>query len=99
LEENNFDPKLVKLGVKSAHFFRASPVTVTDEKSGKILVNSFGVGVPGDGFVASAKAGKGKVIAIGQSLWWHWISEKQAADTDNALLLRLLLEPSKGDDF
>lgn len=99
LEENNIDAKLMKLGVKSAHFFRASPVTVTDDKSGKILVNAFGAGVPGDGFVALTKAGKGTVIAIGDSLWWHWISEKQSAGTDNALLLRLLLEPSKGNDF
>src|SRR5580698_4441537 len=27
------------------------------------------------------------------------VEEKQAAETDNALLLRLLLEPSKGNDF
>jgi hypothetical protein len=54
-----------------------------------------GVGQPEDGFVASAKAGKGKVIALGQSLWWHWISEQQDAGTDNAKLLRLLLVAGK----
>jgi hypothetical protein len=99
LEGNSIEPTLVKLGVKSAHFFRASPITVTDDQSGRILVNAIGVGVPGDGFVALTKAGKGKVIVIGQSLWWNWISEKQAAGTDNALLLQLLLDPSKEKEF
>jgi hypothetical protein len=43
-----------------------------------------------------AKAGKGEMIALGDSVWWGWITEKRAAGTDNALLLRWLLEPTKG---
>jgi hypothetical protein len=96
LEKGNFDPILEKAGVKSARFFRASPVRVTDDKSGRILVNAAGVGTPGEGFVASAKAGKGEVMALGESMWWHWITPEQARGTDNAKLLRRLLEPATG---
>ena len=96
LEESSIDPELVKVGVKSLHFFRASPVVVTDRKTGRILVQAEGVGQPGDGFVAVGKAGHGEVIAIGESLWWWWISEKQAKGTDNAKLLRWLLRPRRG---
>jgi hypothetical protein len=49
-----------------------------------------------DGFVAQAKAGKGEVIALGESLWWNWIMETRAAGTDNARLLRWLVGPPKG---
>jgi hypothetical protein len=96
LEENSIDPELVKAGVKSLHFFRASPVVVTDVKTGRMLVQAEGIGQPGDGFVAIAKAGHGEVIAIGESLWWWWISDKQAKGTDNAKLLRWLLRPRRG---
>jgi hypothetical protein len=96
LEESDFDPELVKAGVKSAHFLRASPVAVTNDKTGRVLAKAIRVGMPGDGFVAMAEAGKGEVIALGQSLWCMWIGEeKLAAGTDNALLLRRLLEPRK----
>ncbi len=96
LRKGDFDPHVVKAGVESAHFFRASPVAVTDTKAGRVLAKAVGVGQAGDGFVAIAKAGKGEVIALGQSLWWHWITDNQAAGTDNAKLLRwLLLPPNK----
>ncbi len=95
LEKIAFDPKLVTAGVKSAYFFRASPVAVTDKTSGRVLANASGVGKPGDGFVVQAKAGKGEVIALGESLWWNWITEKRSARTDNARLLRWLVEPPK----
>jgi hypothetical protein len=48
--------------------------------------------------VASAKAGKGEVVALGESLWWHWVTDKQAAGADNARLLRSLLVPPKESD-
>jgi hypothetical protein len=95
LEKGNFDPSLVKAGLKTARFFRASPVRVTDDRLGQVLVTAAGVGTPGEGFVASAKAGKGEVIALGESLWWSWIAADQARGTDNALLFRRLLEPAK----
>ncbi len=96
LEKGAFDPKLVTAGVKSVSFVRASPVAVTDEKTGRVLANASGTGKPGDGFVARAKAGKGEVIALGESLWWNWITDKQTEGTDNARLLRWLVEPPKG---
>jgi hypothetical protein len=96
--KEDLDPGLVKAGVKSARFFRASPVAVTDGKAGRALVKAVGVGQPGDGFVASAKAGKGEVVALGESLWWHWVTDKQAAGADNARLLRSLLVPPKESD-
>jgi hypothetical protein len=67
-------------------------VAVTDGKVGRVLAKAAGVGQAGDGFVAVGKAGKGMVIAIGESLWWNWIGGSQAAD--NAKLLRWLLFPS-----
>ena len=35
------------------------------------------------------------MIAIGESLWWNWISTEQARGTDNAKLLRWVLTPRK----
>jgi hypothetical protein len=87
------DPELVEAGVGSLHFRMASPIAVTDAKKARILVRAIGVSKEGDGFVVRAQAGKGKVIAIGQSLWWHWISKEKAQCTDNAKLLRWLLSP------
>jgi hypothetical protein len=55
------------------------------------LVRAVGVGQAGDGFVVQAQARKGEVIAIGQSLWWYWITKEQAKGSDNAKLLRWLL--------
>jgi hypothetical protein len=91
VEKDDLDPSLVTAGVRSARFFRASPVAMTDARAGCVLVKAVGVGRPGDGFVAAAKAGKGEVIALGQSLWWNWITDEQAAGADNARLLRRLL--------
>jgi hypothetical protein len=95
VEKDDLDPDLVKAGVKSAHFFRASPVAVTGDKAGRVLVKARGVGETGDGFVASARAGNGEVLMLGESLWWHWITEEQSAGTDNARLLRFLLSPPR----
>jgi hypothetical protein len=84
-------------GVKAARFFRASPVAVTDPTAGRVLVKAAGVGQPGAGFVALAKAGKGEVVALGQSLWWNWISGSRSDGADNAKLLRwLLIRRSQG---
>jgi hypothetical protein len=96
LGRDDLDPKLVKSGVTSAHFFRASPAQVTDPKKGQILARAVGVGEAGDGFVALAAVGKGEMIAIGQSLWWNWICEERAKGTDNAKFLRWLLVPRVG---
>jgi hypothetical protein len=68
---------LVKAGIETANFFRASPVSVTDPTKGRILARALGVGKDVDGFIAIAKAGKGEVIVIGQSMWWHWISAER----------------------
>jgi len=43
------------------------------------------------GFAASAKAGKGEIIAIGVPLWWTWIGKEQKEGCDNAKLLQNLL--------
>jgi hypothetical protein len=93
LSKVDLDPELVAAGVRSARFFRASPIAVTANKGGRVLVKASGVGEPGDGFVASARAGKGEVVVLGESLWWNWITEKEAKGTDNASLLRYLLIP------
>jgi hypothetical protein len=95
LTEKDFDATLVKAGLKSARFFLASPVSVTNKRTGQVLVKAVGVGMPGDGFVARAKVGKGEIIALGESLWWNWITEKKAAGSDNVRLLRWMLEPRR----
>jgi hypothetical protein len=95
VDKSGLDTKVVKAGVKSAHFFRASPVAVANARPGQVLVKASGVGQPGDAFVAVARAGKGQVIALGESLWWNWISEQRANKTDNAKLLRYLLAPAR----
>jgi hypothetical protein len=87
-------PELVKFEVESLRFYRASPIAVTVAKKAQVLVRAIGVGKAGDGFVVKAQAGKGHVIALGESLWWHWCSKEQAQGTDNAKLLRWLLSPS-----
>jgi len=98
LDNEHVDAQLMQAGLKSLHFFRASPTAVTDQKKARVLVKAVGAGRPGDGFVVSAKAGKGEVIALGQSLWWNWISKQQAQGADNAKLLRWLLAPPTGRD-
>jgi hypothetical protein len=93
--KDGVDPRLAKAGVSSLRFYRASPTTVTDTTKAKVLVPAAGTGQEGDGFVVAAKAGKGEMIALGQSLWWHWIGQEQAEGTDNAKLLRWLLVQKK----
>ncbi|HEY8502949.1 MAG TPA: DUF4350 domain-containing protein [Gemmataceae bacterium] len=93
--KEDLDPEVVKAGVKSVHFFRASPVAVEPGKGARVLARAVGAGKPGDAFVAMAPAGKGEVIAIGQSLWWNWIGGERGARADNARLLRWLLVPEK----
>jgi hypothetical protein len=95
LGKQEFAPELVRAGVESARFFRASPVVVTDPKAGRVVVQAVGVGRPGDGFAAVAKAGKGEVVVLGESLWWNWLSKDRAQGTDNAKLFRWLLSPPK----
>jgi hypothetical protein len=91
LKKDDLDSWLVKQGVQSLHFHRASPIAVLDAKKARILVRAKGVGEAGDGFVARAQAGKGEVLVLGEALWWHWISKEQAKGTDNAKLLRWLM--------
>src|SRR5262249_48317846 len=77
LGKDDLDPALVKAGVTTAHFFRASPVRLTASESGRVLAKAIGVGNPGDGFAVMARAGKGEEIALGESLWWLWITQKR----------------------
>jgi RNA polymerase sigma factor (sigma-70 family) len=93
LGKKAFGSELTEAGIGSARFYRGSPVVVTDAKRARVLVQAEGVGGPGDGFVAAARAGKGEVLVLGQGLWWSWISADQAQGTDNARLLQLLLTP------
>ena len=90
LDKESFAPEVVKAGIKSARFHRASPIVVSADKPARVLVKSVDVGGPKDGYVAIAKAGKGEVVVLGESLWWNWISADAAKGADNAKLLRLL---------
>jgi hypothetical protein len=91
LGKDDLDPQLVKAGIAIAHFFRASPVKVTAVERGRVLAKAVGVGHPGDGFVAIARAGKGEVVALGESLWCFWIAPEQNQSGGNTKLLRWLL--------
>jgi hypothetical protein len=91
LGKDDLDPHLVKAGVATAHFFRASPVRLTASEGGRVLAKAVGVGNPGDGFVVMARAGKGEVIALGESLWCFWITKERDPTGGNARLLRWLL--------
>jgi hypothetical protein len=77
-------------GLKSLYFHRPSPVAVEDAQKGRILVAS--PENAGQGFVAVARAGQGDVIALGASLWWHWLYNGKARGADNAALLANLLD-------
>ncbi len=79
-------------GVKALYFHRPSPVAVTDSGKAKVLVAA--PAYPGEGFVAVARAGRGEVVALGESLWWHWIAPDKAGSRDNAVLLANLLKRS-----
>jgi hypothetical protein len=94
LDSSAFAPEIVKGGIRSARFYRPSPIVVTAGKPARVLVKAARVGGPGDGFIAAAKVGKGEVVALGESLWWSWIHGKQAKGADNAKLLKLLLTPA-----
>jgi hypothetical protein len=94
LSKDDLDSALVRAGIATPHFFRASPVKLTAGENGRVLAKAVGVGDPGDGFVAMARAGKGEVIALGESLWCFWITQKQDPSGDNARLLRWLLASS-----
>lgn len=96
LTRDDLAPKLQAVGVKSLEFFRASPIAVTNKDKARVLANAVGVGEKGDGFVVTAKVGKGEMIVIGQSLWWSWIHKERAKGSDNAKLLRWLLAPPSG---
>jgi hypothetical protein len=96
IEKGQLHERLVKDGIETVTFYRASPIRVADAKRGRVLIPASGVGEPGDAFVASAAVGNGEVIAIGQSLWWNWVGEKRAKGADNAKLLRWLLVPRGG---
>ena len=76
-------------GVERLSFFRASPITTKDPMNAKILVAA--PNFEGQGLVAVARAGKGEVVLLGQSLWWNWISEKRAGKSQNSRLLQNLL--------
>ena len=90
--KDNLDADVVKAGVEKAKFYRASPVK-TDK--GRVLVSTPEFELAGYGYAATAKAGKGEVVALGVSLWWNWVSEKRAADSDNGKLLAYLLVPPR----
>jgi hypothetical protein len=82
--------------VKALDFRRASPIAVTNPKQGKILVKAQAFG--GLGYVAVSRPGlgQGEVIALGQSLWWNWISDLKSDPRDNGKLLKnLLTKPRK----
>jgi hypothetical protein len=78
------------LGVKALYFHRPSPVAITGSQKGRILVAA--PAYPGEGYIAVAQADRGEVVALGQSLWWFWLSQARAKGSDNAALLRNLLE-------
>jgi RNA polymerase sigma factor (sigma-70 family) len=95
LDRKAFAPEVLNGGIHSARFYRASPISVTAGKPARVLVKSAGVGGPRDGFVAAAKARKGEVVALGESLWWNWINAGQPKGIDNAKLFQMLLTPAE----
>lgn len=94
--KDGLDQMVIDAGVQSIKFFRASPISILVPARSQALVKAMGVGNPTDGFVARARARKGEVIAIGQSLWWDWIGEARGAGSDNGKLLSWLLMPPRG---
>lgn len=75
--------------ITQLRFFRPSPISIIDERRARIVV--LAPPYPECGFIAVAKAGKGEVVAIGQSLWWNWIGAKEARDFDNSLLMQQII--------
>jgi hypothetical protein len=93
LDKDHFSADVVKAGVQKAKFFRASPVKT--DKGARVLVTSPEFEDKAFGYAAVGKAGKGEVVALGESLWWNWVSEKRAKDSDNGKLLAHLLAPQR----
>jgi hypothetical protein len=93
--KDGLDERVTDAAVHSVHFFRASPIKV-DDVHGQVLVKAQGVGEAGDAFVARARVRRGEMIAIGESLWWSWITKQKAGNADNGKLLMWLLAPPKG---
>lgn len=96
IDKQGLHSLLVEAGIQSAQFFRPSPVAILMPARGQALVKAVGVADATDGFIARARARRGEVIAIGQSLWWFWLTPGQAQGTDNSKLLSWLLMPPKG---
>ncbi len=81
------------MGVKALSFQRPSPVAVTDRKLARLLAT-----VPGDpakGLVAEARAGRGDIVVIGDSLWWSWIGTDRDKTRNLRLLENLLKNPPR----
>jgi hypothetical protein len=76
-------------GVEKTHFFRPSPIETTDDGMGELLIAA--PPYPGMGFAAIAPAGRGEVVALGESLWWNWIAGEEGKASDNGKLLKNLL--------
>jgi hypothetical protein len=95
VQKESLDIDLVRAGLDHVVHFRASPISIVDQKTARVIVKAVGAGQKDDGFVAVSKAGRGDIAAIGQSLWWHWISDEQANGADNAKLLRWLITRPK----
>lgn len=74
---------------------RPSPISVTDEEKGRILVGC--PPFPEQAFVAASTVGRGEVIAIGASLWWNWIASDHEKGADNAVLLKNLLTKRRAE--
>jgi hypothetical protein len=49
-KRGDFSPWLLKEGVRSLRFVRASPIAITDAKKARLVVRAAGVGQAGDGF-------------------------------------------------
>jgi hypothetical protein len=95
VKKDHFDADLVKAGIEKAKFFRASPVKADKGKGGRILVGTPEFDQTDFGYIGTTKAGKGEVVAMGESLWWAWVGERWGKDTDNGKVLGYLLAPPK----
>lgn len=93
VKKEHLDADLVKAGIEKANFFRASPVKAEKAKGGRILVGTPEFDQADFGYIGTTKAGKGEVVAMGESVWWAWVNEKWAKESDNAKVLGYLLAP------
>ena len=76
-------------GVRALKFHRASPVVAQAKDRATVLVQA--PAEPEAGFLAVARAGKGEVVVLGESLWWSWMSSQLTSGADNEILLKNLL--------